>query len=69
MRLIAADAVNTRPTGDYAEQAVATTVYHCLTCGPVLREHLPDGKRVTWHLSAAHPHVDTLHAEEQSPLQ
>jgi len=56
---------------DYAEQAVYTSTAYCLTCGPVLREHLPGGRHVTYHKQqeAAHPNGDATLPEEDRPLQ
>lgn len=54
---------------DYAELAVATTTYYCLDCGPIMREHFPDGSRITWHLPIPHHPVAQLHGEEFAPVQ
>jgi len=58
-------------TTDYAEQAVYTTVAYCLTCGPVLREHLTHSQHVTYHVrqEADHPNADATMPEEDIPLQ
>jgi hypothetical protein len=70
MRLIAADAQPVQASaGDYAELAVATGVYYCMTCGPILREHCPNGDRITWHLALPHPYTAQLHDEELVPIQ
>lgn len=70
MRLIAADAMPTQASeSDYAELAILTTVYHCVTCGPILREHLPDGNRITWHRTIPHHPAAQLHGEELLAMQ
>lgn len=56
---------------DYAEQAVYTTVAYCLTCGPVLREHMPGGQHITYHRhqESEHPNSDATMPEEDVALQ
>ena len=56
---------------DYAEPAVYTSTAYCLTCGPVLRGHMPNGLHVTYHTQreAARPNGDATMPEEDRPPQ
>jgi len=59
------------PTAEYAEEAVYTSVVYCLTCGPVLREHMPDNTHITYHVldTGKHPHDTVTMPEEDTPVQ
>jgi hypothetical protein len=59
------------PTAEYAEAAVYTTAVYCLTCGPVLREHLPNNTHITYHIldEGQHPHQTVAMPEEDTPTQ
>lgn len=47
-----------------------TTTYYCLACGPIIREHMADGSRITWHKTdILHHPTAQLHGEEFAPMQ
>ena len=56
---------------DYAEPAAFTTTVYCLTCGPVIREHLPNTRHITYHRvqERDHPNGDATMPEEDVPVQ
>ena len=45
------------------------TVYHCLECGPVLRDVISEDRHVTWHKPIPHPFTNMEQAEENLPVQ
>jgi len=56
---------------DYAEAAAYTSAVWCVVCGPVLREHLPNGQHVTYHRlkAEAHPGTTLDMPEDDLPVQ
>lgn len=48
-----------------SQLAAPTTVYHCLVCGPIMREHYDHGT-VTFHRNVPHP-ADMTYNEEERP--
>lgn len=46
-------------------QAPNTSVYHCIICGPIMREHCFDGY-ITIHNNVPHP-IDFTYDEEERP--
>lgn len=45
------------------------TVYHCLECGPVLREWLNPNRHITRHKATPRPLTNMDQAEENLPTQ